>query len=45
MVFLELLREPGAYSLVTTVMAIQNSGLFSDVRTPVKLRGTAQESP
>ena len=26
---------PGAYSRITTVMAIQNSCLYSDVRTPV----------
>ena len=35
MVFHELRREPGVYSRVTAGMAIQNSCLFSDVRTPV----------
>ena len=33
--FLELRREPGVYSRVTAGMAIQNSCLFSDVKTPV----------
>ena len=35
MVFHELLREPEVYSRVMAGMAIQNSSLFSDVRTPV----------
>ena len=35
MSFLELWQAPGVYSRVTSVMAIWNSGLFSDVRTPV----------
>ena len=33
--FLELLSERGVYSRVTTGMAIRNSTLFSEVRTPV----------
>ena len=32
---LELRQAPGVYSRVTEVMAIWNSGLFSEVRTPV----------
>ena len=35
MVFLGLQQEPGVHSGVTAGMAIQNSCLFSDVRTPV----------
>ena len=35
MIFLELWQEPGVYSRVTVWMAISNSCLFSDVRTPV----------
>ena len=35
MSFLELRQAPGVYSRVTAGMAIWNSGLFSDVRTPV----------
>ena len=35
MVFCELRWEPGEYSRVTEGMALQNSCLFSDVRTPV----------
>ena len=35
MVFLELRWEPGEYSRVTAGMAIQNSCLFRDFRTPV----------
>ena len=35
MYFLELQWEPGVYSRGTAGMAIQNSCLFSDVRTPV----------
>ena len=35
MVFLELRWEPEVYSRVTAGMAIQNSCLISDVRTPV----------
>ena len=34
-VFLELQQEPGVYSRVTAGMAIQNSSLFSEVRTLV----------
>ena len=33
--FLELRQEPGIYSRVTAAMAIRNSTLFSEVRTPV----------
>ena len=33
--FLELRQEPGVYSQVTAGMAIRNSTLFSEVRTPV----------
>ena len=35
MTFLELRQAPGVYSRVTAGMAIWNSGLFSEVRTPV----------
>ena len=35
MCFLELRQAPGVYSRVTDGMAIWNSGLFSEVRTPV----------
>ena len=35
MSFLELQQAPGVYSLVRAGMAIWNSGLFSEVRTPV----------
>ena len=35
MSFLELQQAPGVYSRVTAGMAIWNSGLFSQVRTPV----------
>ena len=41
---LELRQEPGVYSRVTAGMAIRNSTLFSEVRTPVKLGRTPQES-
>ena len=44
MVFLKLCWETGVYSRVTAGMAIQNSCLFSDIRTPVLLRWTPQES-
>ena len=43
MSFLELRQAPGVYSRVTTGMAIWNSGLFSKVRTPVKLWWTTRE--
>ena len=33
--FLELWQEPQLYSRVTAGMAIRNSSLFNDVRTPV----------
>ena len=35
MSFIELRQAPGVYSRVTARMAIWNSGLFSEVRTPV----------
>ena len=35
MIFLELQWEPGVHSRVMVGMVIQNSCLFSDVRTPV----------
>ena len=42
--FLELRQERGVYSRVTAGMAIRNSSLFTEVRTPVQLRWTPQES-
>ena len=42
--FLEFQQEPGLYSQFTVGMAIRNLSLFSDVRTPVYLRRTPQES-
>ena len=42
--FLDLRQERGVYSQVTAEMAIRNSTLFSEVRTPVQLRRTPQES-
>ena len=42
--FLELRQEPGVYSRVTAGMAIRNSTLFSEVRTPVELPWTPKES-
>ena len=44
MVFLELQWEPGVYATVTAGMAIKNSSLFSDIRTPVYLRWAPQKS-
>ena len=44
MVFLELWWETGVYATVTAGMAIKNSSLFSDIRTPVYLRWTPQKS-
>ena len=41
---LELQQEHGVYSQVTVGMAMRNSTLFSEVRTPVYLGGTPQES-
>ena len=41
--FLELRLEHGVYSQVTAVMSIRNWSLLSPVRTPVYVRGTAQE--
>ena len=45
MVFLELHQEPGIYSHLMAGMALQKSCMFSDIRTPVYLRGTARDSP
>ena len=42
--FLELRQEHGVYTRVTAGMAIRNSTLVSEVRTPVYLCGTPQES-
>ena len=42
--FLELRQKPGVYSLVTAGMDIQYSTLISEVKTPVKVRWTPQES-
>ena len=42
--FLELRQECGVYSRVTAVMAIRNATLFCEVRTPVYLGRTPQES-
>ena len=44
MVFLELQREPGAHSRVTAGVAINNFCFFSEVRTPLSIRSTPQES-
>ena len=44
MVFLELQREAGVCSRVTVGVDIKNFSLFSDVRTPVYLLWTPQES-
>ena len=44
MVFLELQWEPGVYSRVTAGGAIKKFSLFSDVKPPVLLRWTPQES-
>ena len=45
MVFLDFHQEPGLYSNLTAGMVSQNSCFFSDIRTPVQLRGTPQDSP
>ena len=42
--FLELRGELGVYSQVMVGMAIQNPCVFSEVRTPIQLRQTPQES-
>ena len=42
--FLKLRQEAGVYSRVTAGMAIRNSTLFREVRTPLLLSGTHQES-
>ena len=44
MVFLELQREAGVCSRVTAGVDIKNFCFFSDVRTPVYLRWTPQDS-
>ena len=44
MFFLELQREAGVCSRVTAGEDIKNFCLFSDVRTPISLRWTPQES-
>ena len=44
MVFLQLRQEPGVCSRVMAGVAIKNFCLFIDVRTPVSLRCTPQES-
>ena len=43
MSFLDLRQAPGVYSRVTAGMAIWNSALFSEVRTPVFLWRTRRE--
>ena len=45
MVFLDFPQETCVYSQVKARRALQNSCLFSDVRTPVSLRGTPWDSP
>ena len=42
--FLELQQEPGVYSRVTAGMDVRNSTWFSEVRIPVQLGQTLQES-
>ena len=42
--FLELQQERGLNSRVTAGMAIRNSTLFSEGRTPVYLQRTPQET-
>ena len=42
--FLQFQQEPWLYTRVTAGMAIQKSTLFSEVRTPVQLGRTPQES-
>ena len=44
MVFLELRWEPGVHSRLNTGVDINNFCFFSDVRTPLWLRWTPQES-
>ena len=44
MEFLELRQEPGVYSRVAAGMAIRNSTLYIEVRTPVYLGWKPQES-
>ena len=45
MVFLGLRREPGIYSRVMAGIVLQKLCMFSDISTPVYLRGTALDSP
>ena len=42
--FLEFRQEHRVYSQVTAGMAIRNSTLFSEVRTPFELGQTPEES-
>ena len=44
MVFLELRRGPGVHSRVTAGIAFNNLCFFRDVRTPLLLRCTPQQS-
>ena len=44
MVFLQVWWEPGIASRVTAGVAVNNFYVFSDVRNPLKLRLTPQES-
>ena len=44
MFFLELRQEPGMYSRVMLGMVSQKLCMFSDISTPVYLRGTAWDS-
>ena len=44
MVFLELQRERGVHSRVTAGVDINNFCIFSEVKTPLYLRWTPQES-
>ena len=42
--FLKLRQESGVYSQVTVGMAIRNSNLLNNVRTPVQLREPPEKS-
>ena len=44
MFFLKLQLKCGVYSRFTMDMALQDSCLFSDVRTPLLLQGTTRDS-
>ena len=41
--FVELQQDPGVYSRVMAGMSIRNLSLFSEVSTPVYVRGTPHE--